>query len=53
MEEKTEVELEAALALFLKITVIYSRSFSINISHLTHFSEEGIHVQDTGMGNRI
>lgn len=52
-EKKKEVELEAALALLLKISVIYSRSFPINISHLTYFSEEGIHGQDTGMGNRI
>lgn len=37
----------------MKIAVIYSRSFPINISHLTHSLEEGIYVQDTGMGNII
>lgn len=28
----------------MKLTVIYSRSFPINISHVTHFLEEGIYV---------
>ena len=39
--------------LLLKITVIYSGSFPGNISsHLTQFSEEEIHVPDTGMRNK-
>lgn len=40
--------------LLLKITVIYSGSFPGNIaSHLTQFSEEEIHIPDTGMRNKI